>query len=206
VAKYQYSAPVHLTGEIFCAVDVETTGLDPDQHSIIEICILPLNADYSINKSILPFNTQMQPIEGKIIDPEAMRVNRLNLADIKLNYLDAWKTLDLLVEWFEKLNLGMNKGIVPIAHNWPFDRAFFISWMGDLTYRTIFSRLYRDTMALAGSICDKCDLHNQPLPFNKLNLKALAKHFNIENPDPHRAMGDAYTTAKVYRQLLMAQV
>jgi len=206
MAKYQYNAPMHLNGEIFCAVDTETTGLDCEKHSIIEICVLPLNGDYSVNKSILPFTCQMQPIEGRIVDPEALRVNKIELSEIMLTCLDAFKVLDLFVEWFEKLNLGLHKGIVPIAQNWPFDRGFLVNWMGDLTFRTIFSRHYRDTMSLAASINDRCDIHNHPIQFPKLNLQSIANKFNIVNPDPHRALGDAWTTSQVYRQLLMTQV
>jgi DNA polymerase III epsilon subunit-like protein len=202
-ARFVHSAPVHLNGNLFCAVDTETTGLDPEKHSIIEICILPLNGDYSINKSIVPFTTQMKPIDGKVIDPEALQVNKIDLAWVMLNCVDAYKVADLLMEWYERLQLGMNKRIVPIAQNWPFDRAFLISWLGHLTYELIFDRHYRDTMSLACSINDRADMINAKIPFPKLNLKFLAAQFGIENPDPHRALGDAITTAQVYRQLLL---
>jgi DNA polymerase III epsilon subunit-like protein len=200
--KYVHSAPIHLNGNLFCAVDTETTGLDPEQNSIIELCILPLKSDYSINKSIMPFNMQMKPIEGKVIDREAMQVNKINLANVMVHCLDAYRVADLLVEWFEKLGLPQYKRIVPIAQNWPFDRAFLISWLGVKTYELLFDRHYRDTMALALSMNDICDMRVQKIPFPKVNLSFLAKRFGIENPDPHRAIGDAVTTAQVYKKLL----
>ena len=203
-ARYKYNAPVHLNGNIFCAVDVETTGFDPLIHSIIEICILPLNGDYSINKSITPFTTTMQPIQGKIIDAEAMAVNKIDLANVMLHSLDAYKVLDLLVEWYEKLGLAVSKRIVPIAQNWPFDRSFLIAWMGIASYELMFDRHYRDTMALALSLNDRADMMNHKIPYPKVSLKYLATQFHIENPDPHRALGDCATTAMVYKSLLLS--
>lgn len=205
-ARYKHNAPVHLNGDIFCAVDTETTGPDPQLHSIIEICILPLNGDYSMNKTVLPFNTLMQPIQGKLIEHEALAKNKIDLASVYLNSLDAYKVADLLVEWFERLQMNVGKRIVPIAHNWPFDRAFLIEWLGIKTFELLFSFNYRDSMALAGSINDRADMNNQKIPFPKYGLSYLAKQFNIENPDPHRALGDCYTTAAVYKQLLMSAI
>lgn len=200
--QFIHSAPIHLNGNIFCAVDTETTGLDSEKNSIIEVCLLPLNSDYSINKSVLPFNMIFQPIPGKAVDREAMQINKINLPKLMADGVDAYKTADLMVEWFEKLKLAQYKRIIPIAQNWPFDRAFLTAWLGRLTYENIFDRHYRDTMALAASHNDMADLRGQKIPFPKISLGALAKRFGIENPDPHRALGDCVTTAAVYKNLL----
>jgi DNA polymerase III epsilon subunit-like protein len=95
MTKFKYSAPIHLNGNLFCAVDTETTGLDPEKHSVIEVCVLPLNSDYSINKSILPFNMQMQPIPGKVVDREAMTINKIDLPKVMTSCVDAYKAADL---------------------------------------------------------------------------------------------------------------
>ncbi len=200
--RYVHSAPIHLNGNMFCAVDCETTGLDAQKNSIIEICILPLNSDYSVNKSIMPFDVMMQPIEGKEIDLEALRVNKIDLAHVMLNCLDAYKVADLLVEWFDNLQLPEGKNIVPIAQNWPFDMSFITSWIGDKTYRLLFNRYYRDTYVLSGMLNDRADMLNKEIPFPKQGLSFIAGRFGIENPSPHRALGDAWTTAAVYKQML----
>lgn len=200
--EFIHSAPVHLNGNIFCAVDTETTGLDPSEHSIIEICVLPLNSDYTINKSVLPFNMMMQPIPGKKIDREAMTINKIDLPKVMTSCVDAYKAADLLVEWVEKLRLPQYKRIIPIAQNWPFDYGFINAWLGRKTFDLLFDRHYRDTMALAASHNDMADLRGEKIPFPKISLGALSKRFGIENPDPHRALGDCVTTAGVYKELL----
>jgi DNA polymerase III epsilon subunit-like protein len=203
VSTFKHSAPIHLNGNIFCTVDTETTGLCPNENSVIELCILPLNSDYSINKSVLPFNMMMQPIPGKKIDRDAMTINKIDLPKVMTSCVDAYKAADLLVEWFEKLRLPAYKRIIPIAQNWPFDRAFIMNWLGRLTYELLFDRHYRDTMALAASYNDIADLRGERIPFPKISLGALATRFGIVNPDPHRALGDCVTTAGVYKNLLM---
>jgi DNA polymerase III epsilon subunit-like protein len=199
---FVHSSPIHLNGDLFCAIDTETTGLDPYENSVIELCILPLKSDYTINKSILPFNMLMKPIPGKKIEMDAMTVNKLDITKILTTCLDAYKVADLLVEWFEKLGLPTYKRIVPIAQNWPFDSGFLISWLGRKTYDLLFARHFRDTMSMACSLNDMADMRGEKIPFPKVSLGALSKRFGIVNPDPHRALGDCVTTAAVYKQLL----
>ena len=40
---------------IIAAIDIETTGLDPLYHDIIEIAILPLDGEFEPRADILPF-------------------------------------------------------------------------------------------------------------------------------------------------------
>lgn len=201
-AKYVHPTAVHFNGNLLCAVDTETTGLDPENNSIIELCILPLLPDYSINKKLPMFNMLMQPIPGKKIDQEALQINKIDLVNLMTKCLDAYKVADLLVDWFDKLNLGMYKRIVPLAQNWPFDRGFLISWLGAKTFELLFDKSYRDTMTFATSLNDRADMRNEKIPFPKQGLKYLCTQFGIVNPDPHRALGDCVTTAEVYKNLL----
>ena len=51
---------VHLNGDLLCAVDCETTGLNCKEHDIIQVCVLPLDSQIQplkeINgKQLLPF-------------------------------------------------------------------------------------------------------------------------------------------------------
>ena len=45
---------IHLNGNILCAVDVETTGLEVGFHEIWQIAVLPLDSNIKPNKDILP--------------------------------------------------------------------------------------------------------------------------------------------------------
>lgn len=201
-ARYPHPTLYHANGNLLCAVDVETTGLNPSRNAIIEICVLPLLPDYTINKKLMPFDTLMKPSDGKEIDPDAMRVNKIDLPQLLLYGLDSDKVADLFLEWFEKLNLGPNKRIIPLAQNYPFDRSFIIEWLGVKTYELIFDRSFRDTMCCANFLNDVADMKNQPCPYPKQSLSVLAGKYKITNPSPHRAIGDCVTTAAVYKEML----
>ena len=197
-----YTSPVHCNGNLLCAVDVETTGKDPAIHDIIDICILPLNADYSINKSVLPFNMLIKPRRPANIDPDAMKVNNIKLSDLMLRGYDSDRTIDLLVKWFEKLNLPFNKRLTPIAQNYQFDYGFINAWLGRETYDLLFNYGARDTLSVSLFINDCYDLRNERIPYAKNNLAYLASSAKITNPAPHRALGDCVTTAALYKRFM----
>lgn len=52
---------LHLNGHIMAAVDVETTGLRPRYHDVIQVAVVPLNSDFKPLEGALPFYGEMQP-------------------------------------------------------------------------------------------------------------------------------------------------
>lgn len=61
--------------EIIAAIDVETTGLDPRHHGIIELAIQPLDADFNISKDIKPFVGRIKARWPERADAKALEVN-----------------------------------------------------------------------------------------------------------------------------------
>ena len=62
---------------ILAAFDLETTGLEPAVHDIIEIAIIPLNSDFS--RSELPeFVARIKAVHPENADPDSLRINGLN--------------------------------------------------------------------------------------------------------------------------------
>ena len=59
----------------------------------------------------------------------------------------------------------------------------------------IIENKYFDVMKYAGQFKTELGLEG------KISLEDLAEKFNIENPNAHRALADAITTAKVYLKL-----
>lgn len=199
--RYFRKTKIHDNGNLVCAIDIETTGLDPYENSILELAVVPLTPDYELYKEINPFNMLMKPIDGKKIEQEALTINKIDLPWVMLNCLTADRVLDLFLDWVQRLQLGEKK-IIPLAHNWPFDSAFLKTWMGPLTYSQVFAHNYCDTMVVAQYINDLYDTCCERIPYPKINLRYLASTLKIENPDVHRALGDAVTTAKVYKHFV----
>ncbi len=195
---------IHLNGNIMAAVDVETTGLDPKKHDLIQVCVLPLDSDMQPNKEFTPFYIDLRPERVENIDYQAMEITKVRLNKLILTGLDPFQAVDLFYAWFKKLPLGVNKRISSLAHNWPFDRGFLIEWLGISMFEEIFDGRFRDTMAATLYCNDRAAFNAERYPYPKHGLKYIATTLGVEYDDAtaHDAMNDCIVTAKVYRSMI----
>jgi DNA polymerase III epsilon subunit-like protein len=191
---------IHLNGNILCVFDCETTGTDPYKHDIWQICCMPL--DFKLKSTGTPFEVLLKPRNVENRDPSAITKKNFNRA--LLTGMDYEIASSLFIEWVERLNLGFKKRIVPLAHNWPFDRGFIIEWLGQETVDFYMDSRYRDTMVISSFIADVCDHNAERVPFPKVNLRAVCRNLGVEWDDgsAHDAVYDAFKTAEVYRKLI----
>jgi oligoribonuclease (3'-5' exoribonuclease) len=195
---------VHLNGNLLCAVDVETTGVDPQKNDIWQIAVLPLDANIKPLQGIMPFYVNMRLKRPENIDPKAMNVGKADLAQLQLHAIDPWKAVDLFIEWFERLGLPEKKRIAPLASNWLFDRDFIIEWMGRLSFDYYFHFHYRDTQASALFMNDRADRHIEKVPHPKVGLGYLGNLYGAQNLKAHDALQDCLQTAEVYSKMMSA--
>ena len=197
-----YNGMVHLNGNLMAALDFETTGTRAGYHEIIQVAVVPLNANLRPNPRLRPFYCNIAPEHPERAEHEASTVHGLNLADLMINAPSSLKVADLLVEWFEALDLPQTKKLVPLVHNWVFEAGFGRAWLGDELFHHIFHFHPRDGMQLAISLNDRAAFAGEPIPFGYVGLGALSKKFGIVNENPHDALSDALTEAEVYRALI----
>lgn len=210
---------INLNDNLMCAIDVETTGLDPMANDILEIAVVPLTYNLDPAPNIVPFHIMMKPESIDNIDFDAMRVLKtydesMDNSDITLSKerliravssgIEQTRAADLLVEWFEEhVCLKPKKRIIPLAHNWIFDSAFLKQWMGPKSFDYLFDPRHRDTMTIAAFHNDYAEFDNRlELPFPKLKLSLLCNKLGIEQRRAHNALEDAVVTAQVYKRLL----
>ncbi|MGL4605875.1 MAG: PolC-type DNA polymerase III [Eubacteriaceae bacterium] len=160
----------------FIFFDLETTGLVPGNHRIIEIAAVKIRNKQVIDSfstlvnpkcEIPPFITNLTGITNQMAE----------------NGLDEREALEKFLEFSEDLIL--------VAHNAPFDMSF-------LNHALRENNLVRestvvDTLAMARSILTQMARHN---------LKKLCSHFKIEMGNHHRALDDAVASAKVFSKLM----
>jgi DNA polymerase III epsilon subunit-like protein len=189
-------------------IDIETTGLDPAWNEIVQIAIVPLDSNCQVRQDVSVFYINIKPEAPERADPEAMKVNKLNLADLVMNGHDCEKAKDLLIEWVGTLGLpytkfGNRKKLIPLGQNYSFDKGFIEQWLGHALYSDLFHYHYRDTQIAAAYLNDYAAMHAEKVPFSKTGLSWLAKKFNVTNTNHHDALNDCRVTAEIYRQLLM---
>lgn len=197
-----YSGLVNLNGNLLAAVDFETTGTRSGFHEPIQIAVVPLNSDLRPIETIRPFYTTIKPLHPERQEKQAGYVHGISIEELVLHSPDPGKVADLLVEWWEKLDLPFGKTLVPLAHNWAFESKFLQAWLGVDLSQKLFHGHARDAMLFAASLNDKAAFHGLAPPFPKLGLNSLCKRFNVVNETPHDALSDALAEAAVYRAML----
>lgn len=197
----------HCNGDQVCAIDCETTGLDSAWHEIWQIAIIPLDSTLMPRTDVLPLNMLIKPTYIERIDAEARKVGGSRLVEACVSGFDPEVAHDLLVEWINKLKLpytkwGTPKRIIPLGHNYSFDKAFIEQWLGVDEYDRFFHYHYRDTMVAATYLNDKASFHGEQIPFMKVKLQWLATTLNIAVDRAHDALSDCHTTVQVYKRLI----
>ncbi len=189
-----------LNNNLLCALDVETTGLIDCYHDLIQVAVLPLDGNLD-PLDVSPFYMSVRPENPERASPKAMEVNGLSL-EVLEGCPGPVQVADCFEEWFQGLELPMDKKIVYLTQNAPFDIPFVKQWLGVLGFERYFCRQGRDTMFTALAKNDEAAWKNQPIPFSYVSLKYLCKVFGIALDNHHDSLADCIATAKVYRELL----
>jgi DNA polymerase III epsilon subunit family exonuclease len=161
----------------FTIVDLETTGLSPSYHKIIEIAALR----YKDGKITRRFKS--------LVDPES-RIPRFitRLTGIDEGMVEGKPTIDKVLPRLKRF-LGEHAFV---AHNAGFDFRFL-------------DNAYIENLGINmqnAKICT-CRLARRLLPeLPSKRLANICEHFDIKNNAVHRAMGDALATSKIFHNFL----
>jgi DNA polymerase III epsilon subunit-like protein len=189
-----------------CVIDTETTGTNPLLNEIVQICILPLDSNLDPRKDVIPFYVTIKPESPEYWNPEAKELNRELFIKAMASGHDSEKVKDLLRDWVKKLKLPLTKWgtphrIIPLGHNFAFDRSFLMKWLGD-QYEEFFDGRYRDTMTAALYLNDRAGFHANKVEYAKVNLRYLCSTLKIDmGSRAHDALADCLSTAQVYKAL-----
>lgn len=168
---------IYDSGAIFTAFDTETTGLKPEEEKILEIGAISFDK-LGIRAR---YNVLINP-QKKIL-PEVTRVNGIDdsMVSDKLTFAEnAGYFLDFI------------KDSILIAHNMPFDLSFVNKELKYINLPPIENKT-ADTLKLAKEILPE---------LGKYNLQFLAKYFQINVVNAHRAEDDARVCMELFLKLL----
>lgn len=195
------SSLINLNGELLCAVDVETTGLVPGYHEIIQIAVVPLNSELEPNPELRPFYMNIAPDFPERGKSGAEGVHGITTESL-LGNVSQEESADLFDQWFVRLELPYRKRLVPLAHNWAFERSFLLPWLGLQTFSELWSGHPRDTLIFGAMLNDVAIWAGKEAPFPQLSLTYMCNKMGVRLIDAHDALPDCLATAALYRELI----
>lgn len=168
---------------MICAIDVETSGLNPGYHQIMELAIIPVGENWG----------------GKLDDALhlRLRVSKFDKEALKINGLRPLEGLTreeghkAFYEW--KIKNGIPK-IVALGHNVVFDLSFMSNWLPSNDNSLHY--IHYDSMQLALAINAKKKV------FQGVSLKKIAETLEIKNEMPHSSLSDAITALNCYKAMI----
>ena len=167
----------------FVAFDVETTGVDSSKDAITEIAAIKVVDGRIVETQEFTFQELVHPYKKSIPENVEMITGITN--EMVKEARDIWEVFPDFAEF-----IGDN---ILVGYNcMSFDSKFLVR-AGRLS-NLIINNEYYDVMKLAKRCKHKLDSSN-------MKLTDVAKSLGIVNPQAHRALSDAITTAKVYVEL-----
>lgn len=173
-------------------IDLETTGLDPEKHEIIELgCLLarqiPQAGKGSKLEVIEEFDFKIKPKHIETAEPDALIKNGYSEGEW-LFAADLEQALETLADKTESASM--------VAHNVTFDWNFLNKAFSTTGIKNKMHYHRIDTMSMAFA---KLYDNERAQAFS---LGALAEFFGIKNERAHTAMADIRTTFEIYKKLL----
>jgi DNA polymerase III epsilon subunit-like protein len=179
-------AKVEFRARRLALTDLETTGVEPRRHEIIEIGLIVV--DQVSLEVIDTLELKVKPEHIETAAASALAWNGYNEAE----WASAVSLKEAMLAYANK-----TRGAVFCSHNVTFDWAFLSEAFDrtGVTHEMDYHRIDLFTVAWA-----RLDRNTSP---SDLNLDRIASHLGIEcEPMPHRAMNGAWTAYRVLRALL----
>ena len=182
-------------------LDLETTGLHPGVHGIIQIGAWATGENEDHYKGY--FLSDCNPFYGKritldedkdvpctpyVTSAEALAVNGFTKERIE-SARSLFNTLREFNEWVKKF--AQSTKVIFVCQNAPFDIGFMRAAYRTAGFDDGIFRRQLDTISL-GYV-----LHGETL-----SLKELCKRHHLKNGDAHDALSDAFTTNKLTHRIL----
>ena len=162
---------------MFTVIDIETTGLSKGYHQITEIAAVKLRKNQIVDR----YQTLVNP---QVHIPSFIT----GLTGIDNKMVKDAPTIKAALPSFREFLADD----IFVAHNATFDFGFLDHNL----------KLHHDQNILNHRLCTK-KLANRLLPhLSRKRLQDLCQHFNINNVQAHRALGDAQATALVFSNML----
>ncbi len=178
-----------MKGKRLAFVDLETTGINPFKHEIIEIgCLIAKQNDNNEWVVTEEFEFKVKPDHIETAENEALRINRYDESAWMFGHTqeEALKTLSQKCE-----------GCVMVGQNVSFDYAFLATKFGEYNIKDPFFYAKLDTISLAYMRFRKDET------MTSFTLRELCERLGIKNEKAHSALADIRATYEIFKKLMV---
>lgn len=162
----------------YVVIDVETSGLHPNEHEIIELGAI-LVETHSIKERFSLLVRPQTAITAQIED-----ITGITNAMLQKEGAEISMAMQRFIAFLRDLPV--------VSHNVDFDYSFLHKACANLNMLLISNRSI-DTLTLSRRKVKQVDNYK---------LSTLAKHFEIATPQAHRSLADCETTYQLYEKLI----
>jgi len=184
--------------ELYMA-DCETTGLDFNKHSPVEISIYRMSTGEQRTWYLKPINTSE-------IDAAALKVNGLKAEDLcgftkegREKFKDPSGILCDIENWLAEDNMPTQQRLL-VGHNVGFDKQMLISLWEKCNSRDLFP--FSDKYSLDTMMMQFMLDHAKGEHAEGYSLKACLKRYSIKNDNAHEAAADVRATVELFNKLI----
>ncbi len=181
MGKEIFERPIAIT-------DVETTGLDPQKHEIVEIGLVLI--DQETGEVIDTLDIKVRPEHIETADEVALKLNGYNKAD----WQDAVSILEAIALYGEKA-----QNAIFCSHNVTFDWSFILEALKKAGLKSTLDHHRLDLFTLIWS-------KTKDSKIESFSLSRVAQFFGLpEEPLPHRAINGARTAHEIFKKIIHSQ-
>jgi DNA polymerase-3 subunit alpha (Gram-positive type) len=178
-----------MKGKKLAFVDIETTGLNPFKHEIIEIgCLITKQNERNEWVVVEEFECKVKPEHIETAEAEALRITGYDES--------AWMFAHSLEEALKMLSQKC-EGCVLVGQNISFDYSFLSYAFGSKNIKDTFFYAKLDTLSLAYMRFRKDD------SITNFTLRELCERLGIKNEKAHTALADVRATFEVFKKLMV---
>ena len=171
--------------EFFISVDVETSGPNPGQYSLLAIGACTLVQPQQT------FYVEMQPVNTNF-QPEAAAIHQLSLESLAAQGLPAQEAMQRFADWLEEV-VPAGARPVFVAFNAPFDWMFVCDYFHRYLGRNPFGHTAIDIKAYF--------MGKKGSSWAETSMKNLGPYFPAQNPLTHNALQDALDQGAIFLAL-----
>ena len=188
IPRDQYPDPVETRDaefDSFVAFDLETTGRSSKIDSIIEFGAIKVVNGQVVDSGEFVFQEFVKPYKRKLSD-EIQNLTGITADDVK----DAREMWEVTPDFLKFVGDSILVGFNCIA----FDSRFMVR--AGRYSNIIIENKYFDVMRYADQFKERLGIDGK-----KISLEELSDKLGVQNPEAHRALADAITTARVFLKL-----